>query len=80
MKEEILPAVKKKRTWTRRPTSAVAGGAFVTIQDVALRWGVTHYTALKRIREAGIKAYNFSDQCIRYSISDLVRFEESLRA
>jgi hypothetical protein len=71
---------KRKRLKPRRLNSALAGGTFVTVQDVALRWGVIRKTALARLGEAGIAAYHFSDQCVRFRIEDVVRYEESLRS
>jgi len=72
----------KHRVWIkpRRPTSAQEGGAFLTLQDIMKRWGLSRTTALAHLREAGISTYKFSDQSIRFRLDHVVRYEESLRA
>jgi hypothetical protein len=64
----------------RRPNSAQAGGAFLTILDLMNRWGLERRTTQLRLREAGIASYRFTDQIVRYSLTDVVRYEETLRS
>jgi hypothetical protein len=71
---------KAKRVWLkpRRPTTAADGGAFLTLQDIMKRWGLSRTTALAHLH--GIARYHFSDQTTRFRVDDIIRYEESLRS
>jgi hypothetical protein len=64
--------IKAKR---RRLDTAVEGQVFASQSDLARRWGCTLRTAATRIKAAGIPKYFFAATSVRYSLKDVIDYE-----
>ena len=58
----------------RRPDSAAEGGVFLSVSDLARRWGCEPRTAAKRAKN--IPPYAFGDTAYRYKLEHVLAYEE----